>query len=93
MLSFSGVDPARCVFINEEPGSLHHSVDRLIHLGEANSRGAEGRRTIPLPTQAAAWAPRMRVLSADRVELDNWLRSQGRAGRPIIMVSRAIIAA
>src|SRR5579863_9950040 len=27
LLAFSGVDPARCVFIEEKPGTVHHSVD------------------------------------------------------------------
>jgi ADP-heptose:LPS heptosyltransferase len=85
MLAFSGVDPARCVFINEEPGSLHHSVDRLIHLGK-QTPAAINAADYPLPTEASEWAPRLRVLNADRVELETWLRSQGWAGKPIIMV-------
>jgi ADP-heptose:LPS heptosyltransferase len=85
MLAFSGVDRARCVFINEEPGSLHHSVDRLIHLGK-QTPAAINAADYPLPTQTSEWAPRLRVLSADRVELDSWLRTQGWAGKPIVMV-------
>ena len=85
MLSFSGIDPARCVFINEAPGSLHHSVDRLIHLGK-QTPGVLNATDYPVPTQPSEWAPRLRVLNADRVELDNWLRSQGWAGKPIVMV-------
>ena len=34
MLAFSRIDPARCVFMTEKPGTVHHSVDRLIHLGK-----------------------------------------------------------
>ena len=85
MLSFSGVDPARCVFMKEEPGTLHHSVDRLIRLGE-QTPVALNAADYPWPTEASAWAPRLRVPNADRVELDVWLRSQGWAGRSIVMV-------
>jgi ADP-heptose:LPS heptosyltransferase len=85
MLAFSGVDPARCVYINEVPGTLHHSVDRLIHLGK-RTPAALNAADDPVPTEASEWAPRLRVLNADRVELDTWLRSQGWAGKPIIMV-------
>jgi ADP-heptose:LPS heptosyltransferase len=85
MLAFSGVDPARCVFINEEPGSLHHSVDRLIHLGK-QTPAVLNAADYPLPTQTADWAPRLRVLNADRVDLENWLRSEGWADKPIVMV-------
>jgi ADP-heptose:LPS heptosyltransferase len=85
MLAFSGVDPARCVFIAEQPGTVHHSVDRLIHF--AKQTPAALRATdYPLPTTNAAWAPRLRVLDSDRVELAGWLRSEGWAGRQLILV-------
>ncbi len=46
MLAFSGVDPARCIFMTEEPQTLHHSVDRLVRLGEQTPRAPE-RRGLP----------------------------------------------
>jgi heptosyltransferase-2/heptosyltransferase-3 len=85
ILSFAGVDPGRCVFINETPGTVHHSVDRLIRLGERTPpllREAD----YPIPTQNTPWAPRLRVLEADRVDLNAWLASRGWAGKPIILV-------
>jgi ADP-heptose:LPS heptosyltransferase len=85
ILSFSGVDPARCVYMTEKPGSLHHSVDRLVRLGELTPP-ALNAADYPLPDLAASAAPRLRVLKNDRVDLDAWLRTQGWSGRQIIMV-------
>ena len=85
MLSFAGVDPGRCVFINENPGTVHHSVDRLIRLGERTPPVLK-EADYPIPTQQAPWAPRLCVLNADRVDLQAWLTRQNWAGRPIILV-------
>jgi ADP-heptose:LPS heptosyltransferase len=85
MLSLSRVDPARCVFIKEMPQTIHHSVDRLVNLGK-QTPPALNAADYPLPIETTAWAPRLRVENADRVELDAWLRGQGWSGRPIIMV-------
>jgi len=86
MLAFSGVDPARCVYMTEVPGSLNHSVDRLVRLGQQTPPLLDPR-DYPLPAgDNIEWAPRLRVLNNDRVELDAWLRSKGWAGRPIVMI-------
>ena len=85
ILSFAGVDPARCVFINEIPGTVHHSVDRLIRLGERTPPLLQAG-DYPPPVQDTPWAPRLRVLNADRVDLESWLRGRNWTGRPIILV-------
>jgi ADP-heptose:LPS heptosyltransferase len=85
ILAFSRVDRARCVFIRERPGTLHHSVDRLIRLGEQTPPALD-ITDYPLPKTSSQWAPRLRVFSDDRVELDSWLRGQGWSGRPIVVV-------
>ena len=85
MLSFAGVDPGRCVFIDENPGTAHHSVDRLIRLGERTAPVLQ-ESDYPIPTQQAPWAPRLCVLNADRVDLQAWLTRQNWTGRPIILV-------
>ncbi len=84
MLAFSGVDPARCLFIADKPGTIH-SVDRLIRFGEQTPRALK-IEDYPLPEPGVQWAPRLRVFSDDRAELNAWLRAQGWTGRPIIMV-------
>jgi heptosyltransferase-2/heptosyltransferase-3 len=85
MLSFSRVDPARCLFIEELPGTVHHSVDRLIRFGE-QTPGILRAGDYPSPAGEIPWAPHLYVSNADRVELDVWLRGQGWSGRPLIMV-------
>jgi heptosyltransferase-2/heptosyltransferase-3 len=85
MLSLSRVDPARCLFIEEVPGTVHHSVDRLIHLGGQTPPALEAA-AYPIPATDIAWAPHLYVSNNDRVELDVWLRGRGWAGRPIILV-------
>lgn len=85
MLAVSRIDPTRCVFMTEAPGTVHHSVDRLIRLGEQTPR-ALGIADYPLPDPGLHWAPRLQVFHEDRVELNAWLRSQGWAARPIVMI-------
>jgi heptosyltransferase-2/heptosyltransferase-3 len=85
MLAFSRVDPARCVFITEKPGTIHHSVDRLIHLGRQTPAALQAA-DYPSPETPLQWAPRLRVFDADRAELNVWLRDKGWAGRQIIMI-------
>ena len=67
------------------PSTVHHSVDRLVNLGKQTPPALHAT-DYPVPPETSAWAPRLRVDNDDRVELDAWLRSQGWAGRPIIMV-------
>jgi heptosyltransferase-2/heptosyltransferase-3 len=85
MLSFSGIDPARCVFMTEAPGSLNHSVDRLVHLGQQTPSLLDAADYPPV-YNSSGWSPRLRVNNGDCVELDTWLRGRGWAGRPIVMV-------
>jgi heptosyltransferase-2/heptosyltransferase-3 len=85
MLAFSRIDPARCVFMTEKPGTVHHSVDRLIHLGRQTPPALQAA-DYPAPETATPWAPRLEVFDEDRSELAAWLRSQGWAGRQIVMV-------
>lgn len=85
LLALSGVDPARCVFIGEEPGTVHHSVDRLTHFAK-QTPAALRASDYPLPTSNSAWAPRLSVFDSDRLELAEWLRAKGWAGRQLILV-------
>ena len=85
LLAFSKVDPARCVFITEKPGTVHHSVDRLVHFAKQTPPALHAS-DYPLPTTNVAWAPRLRVFDSDRLDLANWLRSKQWTGRRIILV-------
>jgi hypothetical protein len=86
MLAFSGIDPARCVVISDEPESGDvHSVDRLVRLGESTP-AALREMDYPVPPAAPVWAPRLRVLNSERVERDAWINARGWSGRQLIMV-------
>ena len=85
ILAFSGVDPNRCIFMQEQPQTVHHSVDRLVRLGEQTPTVLSAT-DYPVPAETSAWAPRLQVSSADRADLEAWLRSQGWSNRPIIIV-------
>lgn len=85
MLQLSGVDPARCVFVAEKPQTLHHSVDRLVRLGEQTPPALSADH-YPVPTPNAPWAPRLWVGDADRTDLQTWLQGKGWAGRTLVLV-------
>jgi ADP-heptose:LPS heptosyltransferase len=85
MLAFSGIDPDRCVFMQEAPESLNHAVDRLVRLGFQTPPALDAA-AYPPPNTNGPWAPRLRVHTNDRIELDTWLRSRGWTGRQIVMV-------
>ena len=85
LLRWSGTDPARCLFITEEPSYREaHWVDRLISFG----------RLTPKALSCANWpmtnpplcAPRLEVSAAARAECSAWIAAQGWTGRPLILV-------
>ena len=85
LLRFCGADLRRCVFISEEPQTFHHSVDRLVRLGE-NTPDALNASDYPLPSPGTQWAPRLWVSASDRADLERWLREQGWLERRIVLV-------
>lgn len=85
MLRFSRVDPARCLFIEEMPQTIHHSVDRLIRFAEQTPE-AFSAASYPAPADIRSYMPRLYVSDADRADLQVWLRKQGWAGREIVLV-------
>jgi heptosyltransferase-2/heptosyltransferase-3 len=85
LLAFSGVDPARCIFIAEKPGTVHHAVDRFLHFAK-QTPPALCASEYPVLTTNDAWAPRLRVFDSDRLDVSTWLRRCNWAGRRIILV-------
>ena len=90
MLTLSGVDPRRCVFLTERPvrrpvQPTDHLVDRMVVLGTrtpANLRAED----YPAPADGGLDGPRLYVLESERAERDAWLRAQGFAGRELILI-------
>jgi heptosyltransferase-2/heptosyltransferase-3 len=88
MLRLSGVDPRRCVFLNDRPvrrpvQPTDHLVDRMVALG---TRTPASLRTEDYPAPAAAEGPRLFVLESERADRDAWLSSQGFLGRELILI-------
>lgn len=85
MLLLCGIDSRRCVFVSEDPQTLHHSVDRLVRLAE-KTPDALSADDYPVPGSGLQWAPRLCVSAADRADLERWLHERGWTGRQIVLV-------
>jgi ADP-heptose:LPS heptosyltransferase len=86
MLALAGVDPARCLFITDEPaGAPEHLIERLIRLG-SRTPAALRPGDYPNPAASAGDGPRLYVSERERAERDAWLATRGWAGRPLILV-------
>jgi len=85
LLSLARVDPARCLFITQDPGDLQaHWVERL---GRFGARTPPGLRAAGYPPALPGVpAPRLCIPDAEVTELHDWLAAQGWAGRALILV-------
>jgi Glycosyltransferase family 9 (heptosyltransferase) len=86
MLRLSGVDPRRCVFISDVPEDRTvHLVDRLERFG-ARTPDAISASDYPPLAPAAVDGPRLHIIDSERTERDNWLSTQGWAGRELVLI-------
>jgi ADP-heptose:LPS heptosyltransferase len=85
MLSLSGVDPARCLFINEVMDLEDHWVDRFIRLAQSTP-DALNSEDYPAFGMSGKPAPRLRVSDAERIELNAWLNVRGWQDRKLVLV-------
>jgi heptosyltransferase-2/heptosyltransferase-3 len=87
LLSLSGTDPARCLFITEESSCREvHWVDRLVSFGRLTPPELR-ESAYPWPTEPPPLcAPRLEVSAAARADCDAWIGAQGWSGRPLILV-------
>jgi heptosyltransferase-2/heptosyltransferase-3 len=86
ILRWSGIDPARCVFLGDENGAgPEHLVDRLQRQG-TRTPAALRAGDYPVPAAAAVVGPRLYVLPAERTRCREWLQSQGWGRRDLIIV-------
>ena len=97
LLSFSGTEPARCVFLAPEssPGDTAlphtskiaptHWVDRLVSFGRLTP-AAFNAADYPWPAPPPRCAPRLEVSAAARTECAAWLERQGWGERTLILV-------
>lgn len=85
LLRAGGVDPRRCLFIDEVPGTELLWIEALLRFAR-RTPAALSAADYPEPTGCGTWSPRLRVLEAERAERDRWLRARGFHGQPLVLV-------
>jgi len=87
LLTLSGTDPGRCLFIIDEVTCQQaHWVDRLVSFGRLTPRTLR-ESDYPWPTiNPPLCAPRLEVSAAARTDCAAWVAAQGWSGRPLILV-------
>jgi ADP-heptose:LPS heptosyltransferase len=87
LLTLSGTDPRRCLFITEQDVFREaHWVDRLVSFGRLTPPALE-ESDYPWPTaNPPLCAPRLEVSAATREDCTAWVASQGWSGRPLVLV-------
>ena len=83
LLRLSGVDPRRCLFIDEAPGTESLWLDALLRFARQTPPALSAA---DYPEPAGDWSPRLRVLDVERAERDRWLRARGFRGEPLVVV-------
>jgi len=85
LLRAGGVDPRRCLFIDEAPGTELPWIEAILRFAR-RTPAALSAADYPEPECGGTWAPRLRVLEAERAARDRWLRSRGFRGQPLVLV-------
>lgn len=85
LLRVAGVEPERCLFIDEAPGTQSLWSDALLRFVR-QTPAALRADDYPEPAGCASWTPRLRVLSAEHAGRDGWLASRGFHGQPLVLV-------
>ncbi|HEY2036756.1 MAG TPA: glycosyltransferase family 9 protein [Steroidobacteraceae bacterium] len=85
LLRLSGIDPRRCLFIDEAPGAESPWLDALLRFARRTPPGLKAA-DYPEPATARTCSPALRVLPMEKAHRDDWLRARGFQGEPIILV-------
>jgi ADP-heptose:LPS heptosyltransferase len=85
LLRASGVDPRRCLFIDEAPGTELPWIDATLRFAR-RTPAALNAADYPEPAGSVTWSPRLKVLAAERAARDRWLASHGFRGQPLVLV-------
>jgi len=85
LLRLSGIDPRRCLFIAEAPGTETLWLEALLRFAR-QTPAALSAADYPEPAAPGTWSPRLRVLDAERVQQERWLGARGYQGGPLILV-------
>lgn len=86
LLRLSGVDPRRCLFIDEAPGTQSPWLDALLRFARQTPAALAAAEHPEPKVPAGTWLPRLGILQAERAERDRWLRFRGFRGEPLVLV-------
>ena len=86
ILRLSGIDPARCVFIADEPNiESEHWIDSLVRFCARVPSAINGSE-FPIPLASRKGLPNLRVLPSEKLEIEAWLNSRGWNNRKIVLI-------
>ncbi len=83
LLSLSGIDAGRCLFLEDAPNLQEHYIESLVRLA-ARTPPALASADYPLPDTVSA--PRLLTLAAERARCASLLRQRGWQGRPLVLI-------
>lgn len=85
LLALGGVDPRRCLYIDEEPGTDRLWLDVLLEFA-ARTPACVPACAYPQTGAEGLWRPRLRVSEPERRAAREWLAGVGWRGGPLVLV-------
>jgi heptosyltransferase-2/heptosyltransferase-3 len=86
LLSWSGIDPARCRFLAERAiEDDTHEVDRLLSLAEHCPPRSPAERQTPAGASAGT-VPFLAVSESERQRCREWIQARGWGSRPLVLI-------
>ena len=85
LLAVGGIDPRRCLSIEEEPGTERLWLDVLLEFAARTPPGVPASQ-YPEVGAGGPWRPRLRVSGPERRTAREWLAGVGWRGGPVVLV-------
>ena len=85
LLALGGIDPRRCLFIDEEPGTERLWLECLLEFAARTPESVQAA-DYPEPAAPGLWRPHLQVAQAERRAARAWLARYGWHGEPLVLV-------
>ena len=85
LLTLGGIDPRRCLYIDQEPGTERLWLDVLLEFAARTPAGVPASQ-YPEVRAGGPWRPRLRVSDPERRAAREWLAGVGWRGGPVVLV-------
>ncbi len=85
LLALGRIDPDRCLFIEDIPGTERLWLDCLLEFA-AGTPAAVRASEYPQPVPRDLWRPQLRVAPSERQAARAWLGAHGWRGEPLVLV-------